>query len=208
MRFIGLGFSTCGIVLVSLDDKRLGNAEHHDLRGHNFSAARERRGSVVGEHKILARLAGKVHDHVKALRRQLQQRGQRHGSRQQAAIGADHVELRTRHAMSYAFRIRHDQVHVQEARVGAVEHAQAVAPRLNVNHRPRLAVHAHGVAKELGNPELVRSAVSRGIKERAVRIEQPVLHDQRDLELPLGKVQRIFHRVTDQVRAGQAPGSC
>ena len=105
--------------------------------------------------------------------------------------------------MSYAVGICHDQVHVQEARIAAIEHAQAIAPRLNVYHRPRLAVHADGVAKELRNPELVGAPVGHRIKERAVRIEQPVLYDQRDFELPLGKVQRIFHRVTDQVRAGQ-----
>ena len=56
-----------GVALSVTRRKRLGNAEHHDLRRHNFSTAGEWRRGVIFQHKELAALAGEIKDHVKPL---------------------------------------------------------------------------------------------------------------------------------------------
>ena len=67
---------------------------------------------------------------------------------------------------------RHAVAHAEdeEARLGPVEQTQTVPPLLDVQVRPRLAVHDQGVAEELGVP--LRRDVAHLAAERHVRGER------------------------------------
>jgi len=119
---------------------------------------------------------------------------ERHRLGQEPALGPDLHELQGGPARSPLGVLR-DQLEDQEPPVAPGEHAEAVAPRLDVQRGPGVAVDQHRVAEELGVPdrrdvavrdvgalEPVEEGPAVGVEERAVRVERPVLDGQRDLE--------------------------
>ena len=115
-----------------------------------------------------------------------------------------------------------DQIHTKESRVGAIHHAEAVAPRLDLQIRPRAAVHDDGVAEVLGNPvgmdewigwiAIQTLAIGCGVREvpLAVGVELAVLEDQLDLLITGRQAEWIPDHtrvvlVAHKVHAGQ-PG--
>jgi hypothetical protein len=100
---------------------------------------------------------------------------------------------------------------VVEPRVRGVQDAEAILAWLDLQERPHLAVDQHRVAEELGNPHgwhariRVAAIVLHRIEQRAVRVEEPVLDHQRDLERAVGKIEVVLDAVTEQIDARQ-PG--
>src|SRR6202040_1423414 len=113
------------------------------------------------------------------------------GRIEQAAVGADLPD-------SWRWlsgRIVVDQAHAEESCVGAVEHAKAVAARLNFENRPTAAIDQNDITEELGYPPRVDARVGRiavqdhtgpdlppiGEEQLPVCVKQAVLNEELDL---------------------------
>ena len=155
---------------------------------------------------------GEVDEHVGALGRRQQQLAQGHRGGQEAPVGADLVEGQRRRDGPRGARVGRE-LEDQEARVAAVEEPEAVAARLDRQHRPGAAVDDHRVAEDLRVPdrrdvalgdvgagEAVEDGATRRIAERAVRGEGAVLDRERDL---VGARPRRHRRGRARVRAGR-----
>jgi hypothetical protein len=164
---------------------------------------------------------GEVDDDVAALggRQEEFWRGgavrQPHRRVQQAAVGADLPDRRADRARGRVAV----QLHLQEARVRRIDDAEAVAPRLDLEERPGLAVHGHDVAEELRVPERVVLGIRRwaveplgisvGKQDLAVGVELAIRHQHLLLEVAGGKTDRVAGQacvaaVANQVVAGEA----
>src|SRR5262249_52549055 len=95
-------------------------------------------------------------------------------------------------------------------RIRGVQNPEAVLSWLNFEVGPHLAVDQHRVAEELGDPNgrnpriWIAPIVLNGIEKGAVRAEEPILNDQRDLVSAIGKVEFVLDVVAEQVDAREA----
>ena len=221
-----------GVEGLVLARQRQHHPELHELAvqiGVGRVTAREGEGGRVRQRQGPALEAGEVDDEVGPLgRREEQLRRVRIGrvveldrSVEQSAVGPDLPEGhgRGRGWRSRVRRVR--EVHGQKARVGGVEEAQPVAPRLDLEDGPAPPVHAHHVPEELGDPEGVRLGVDGpaadvrvGVRavvpaQLAVDVERPVLEDQLDLLVARRQAERVVglpgvELVAHQVEGGEA----
>src|SRR5262249_25612436 len=112
----------------------------------------------------------------------------------------------------------HTELQVEEARVGAVQQAEAIAPGVDLEPWPALAVDDDHAAEELGHPVRMDVGVLEwsvdagripvGEQQLAVGVELAVLDDQldflasgRQLALPGHAVVAV---ASDQVERGEA----
>jgi hypothetical protein len=180
---------------------------------HAGDAAAERRiGREVPEHdRGAGRHVREVDDHVGPFGRREQQLLDLHGGGEEPEIAADLPEAQ-------AGAIEREQ---EEPRVAPVQHAEAIAPLLDLEVRPGAAVHHHHVAEELGVPDgrdITRPATRGvwrerdlqlsplhaleerarvGVEQRAVGVERAVLDGERDL---------VVRRPGASPAAGAGPG--
>ena len=91
------------------------------------------------------------------------------------------------------------------ARIGSVENAEAVSPRLDLEKWHDLAVDAVHVPVQLLNPDRVffGTVDHLGVAERAVVMEEAVLQHKWDLELTLWKVQRLLCVLANEIKASR-----
>ena len=148
----------------------------------------------VAQHVVAQRNVGEVDDQVGTLGQAHEQtiavgRREVHRRGQETALVADGPHLDTGNLV---------EVQDQEARLAAVEEAEAVAPLLDGLEGPGVAVDHHHVAEELGVPdrrelairdEVADDAVEEftgiGVEQRAVSIEGTVLDGDGDFVVGL-----------------------
>jgi hypothetical protein len=199
--------------VASVGSVRGDHAEQHDLTdGLRIGAgpARIRRLGVVAQDELGARaVVGEVDHDLRALtgsddeprRRGLLGIVQDHRLGQVPAVGRD---LHERGARLAGLPVGERQA--VEARVRAVEDAEAVLAGLHLEVGPDLAVHHDDVAEELGHPDrpLGSLALVR-VPELAVGREHPVLDREPDVVGPTRQPGRLVSRIGDDVEAGE-PG--
>ena len=145
---------------------------------------------------------GEVHDRVHPFGRGHQHLVELDRCGQEAALGTDHPDRQGRLGRP-GHRVGGD-LQDEEPGVAAVEHPEAVPPRLDVEDRPGPAVDDHGVGEELRVPdrrhvvvrsvgpgEAVEEPARPRVEQRPVRVEGAVLDGERDL------VVRRPRRVTE-----------
>ena len=147
---------------------------------------------VVAQDDLLSRMVFEVDHHVHALARGDHEIVHRQRSRKQALIGTDLLE-----ALAAGKR------QVIEPRIGSVQHPEAVLARLGFQIRRHPAVHRHHIAEDFRNPRLTRPS-RRRITETPVAQQEAVAENERDFELSLRQIQRIFFVIPNDIRAGQA----
>ena len=176
-------------------------------------------GAAVQERQRLAGLtAGEIDEHVRALSGSEQDLGPDRGGRgQKPAVASDLVE-----------RDLLVEAKSQGPRLAAVEQAEAVEPRLDLQIRPHATVDHHRVAEHLGVPERVHRRfgvvgpleaievfAAVRVAERAVAQERPVLNRDGDLEVAHprrvtdlgsrpGQTERVFDAVAQEIETREA----
>ena len=164
-----------------LGDPRSDPDLHHlrqgGCRGGDSVGDRSRR-LMVAHWQPLARDRPEVYYHIGPLGRGEHQLRHRHGRVPQAALRADLRHLDAR------------DIEVQDPCVATVQDAEPVQARLDVQERPNLPVDQHHVAEVLADPGHTGDVAGR-VKERPVRVELPVLDDQRDLVGPTRNPDRV-----------------
>jgi hypothetical protein len=134
---------------------------------------------VVLHHQTSAGEPAEVDEHVRPFGGSEHQLVHRHRLIPHSALGADLPEARTA------------DIEVQNACVAAVQDAEPVHARLDVEERPHLAVDEHDVSEVLADPGGSRDAARR-IQEGPVWIELAVLDDKRDLVGAAGDADRVW----------------
>src|SRR5437660_7676026 len=89
--------------------------------------------------------------------------------------------------------------------MASIRKAEAIFSWLNIKIGPYFAVQQRGIPGETGNPDrMVGVDTFVWIKQLAVVLERSVLNQERDLERASGKIELIFSRVSQQVKACQS----
>src|SRR2546428_3597446 len=96
--------------------------------------------------------------------------------REQPAICANLVKRGPRSALTVPGFVAFHQCEAQEASVARINDAEAVLSGLDLQVRPSLAVHQHGVNEEFGNPGWVCPALGGWVEQRAVCVKHRVMN--------------------------------
>ena len=90
-----------------------------------------------------------------------------------------------------------------DARIGAVQHAEAVFARLDFQVGKELAINQNRIAIDFRNPGRVGIGRNR-IEELSLARQQAVIENQRQLVLALRQIEPVFEIVANEKRAKQS----
>src|SRR5262249_37620014 len=139
---------------------------------------------------MLARQMGEVDDELIALGLRDKQRGDWHWPLQKAALRRDHYQ-----------RIACAQLETILPGVGAIEHAEAVAARLDAQEGLLRSVDHDGVAKDT---VVTVKGIEDRKEQRAIGLEAPILQAWGDINLAGGQAQPRLACIVDQIESRQA----